>query len=337
MVDLLTTLGGISWDLEVRGILVVAVGTVVLIGSVWLIMATNSGARLSTLLTLAGLMGFMVILGISWWLYGSGWKGADPSWRTIDINVGDLGSSALMEARDLPDQEDLLSAYEMVVRSGDEIANLEFNKLPTESDYPELSLEDLAALQADKQLRNETITHSELAAVSPNLIKNYGLDDLNGWRLLSTAESGDAQAQAIADVLVQTELGFVSTSDFKILDAFTYGGKPELNDNPNRWDRISLWVTNTARITHPTRYAVVQLQRVVDQPSIPGMAPPRPVIDQEEPVVSTIMVRDLGTRRLRPALVTIGSLIIFLALCYWLHVRDKELMAKRQEFASTTE
>ena len=337
MVDLLTTLGGISWDLEVRGILVVAVGTVVLIGSVWLIMATNSGARLSTLLTLAGLMGFMVILGISWWLYGSGWKGADPSWRTIDINVGDLGSSALMEARDLPDQEDLLSAYEMVVRSGDEIANLEFNKLPTESDYPELSLEDLAALQADKQLRNETITHSELAAVSPNLVKNYGLDDLNGWRLLSTAESGDAQAQAIADVLGQTELGFVSTSDFKILDAFTYGGKPELNDNPNRWDRISLWVTNTARITHPTRYAVVQLQRVVDQPSIPGMAPPRPVIDQEEPVVSTIMVRDLGTRRLRPALVTIGSLIIFLALCYWLHVRDKELMAKRQEFASTTE
>ena len=337
MVDLLTTLGGISWDLEVRGILVVAVGTVVLIGSVWLIMATNSGARLSTLLTLAGLMGFMVILGISWWLYGSGWKGADPSWRTIDINVGDLGSSALMEARDLPDQEDLLSAYEMVVRSGDEIANLEFNKLPTESDYPELSLEDLAALQADKQLRNETITHSELAAVSPNLIKNYGLDDLNGWRLLSTAESGDAQAQAIADVLVQTELGFVSTSDFKILDAFTYGGKPELNDNPNRWDRISLWVTNTARITHPTRYAVVQLQRVVEQPSIPGMAPPRPVIDQEEPVVSTIMVRDLVTRRLRPALVTIGSLIIFLALCYWLHVRDKELMAKRQEFASTTE
>ena len=337
MVDLLTTLGGISWDLEVRGILVVAVGTVVLIGSVWLIMATNSGARLSTLLTLAGLMGFMVILGISWWLYGSGWKGADPSWRTIDINVGDLGSSALMEARDLPDQEDLLSAYEMVVRSGDEIANLEFNKLPTESDYPELSLEDLAALQADKQLRNETITHSELAAVSTNLIKNYGLDDLNGWRLLSTAESGDAQAQAIADVLVQTELGFVSTSDFKILDAFTYGGKPELNDNPNRWDRISLWVTNTARITHPTRYAVVQLQRVVEQPSIPGMAPPRPVIDQEEPVVSTIMVRDLGTRRLRPALVTIGSLIIFLALCYWLHVRDKELMAKRQEFASTTE
>ena len=165
MIDLLTTLGGISWDLEVRGILVVAVGTVVLIGSVWVIIATNSGARLSTLVTLAGLMGFMTILGISWWLYGSGWKGADPSWRTIDINVGDLNSSALIEARDLPDPEDFLSAYEMVVQSQDEIANLEFNKVPTESDYPELSLEDLAEIQADRQLRNETITDSELAVV----------------------------------------------------------------------------------------------------------------------------------------------------------------------------
>ena len=47
MIDLLTTLGGISWDLEVRGILVVATGSIVLIGSVWLIIATNSGARLT--------------------------------------------------------------------------------------------------------------------------------------------------------------------------------------------------------------------------------------------------------------------------------------------------
>ncbi len=337
MIDLLTTLGGISWDLEVRGILVVATGSIVLIGSVWLIIATNSGARLSTLVTLAGLMGFMTILGISWWMYGSGWKGADPSWQTIDINVGELNSSALIEARGLPDPDDLLSAYEMVIDSQDEIANLEFNQLPTENDYPDLSLEELAALQADRQLRNETITHSELAAVSPNLIKSYGLDDLNGWRLLSTSEAGDAQAQAIADVLAHSDLGFGSSSDFKVLDSYTYGGKPELKDNPNRWDRISLWIRNTARITHPTRYAIVQIQRVIDQPSVPGLAPPRPVIDEEEPVVSAIMVRDLGTRRLRPALVTIGSFIIFLALCYWLHVRDKELMAKRQEFASSTE
>ena len=44
------------------------------------------------------------------------------------------------------------------------------------------------------------------------------------------------------------------------------------------------------------------------------------------------MVRDLGSVRLRPALVMVGSLMVFLALCYWLHVRDKEDMARRKEF-----
>jgi hypothetical protein len=71
---------------------------------------------------------------------------------------------------------------------------------------------------------------------------------------------------------------------------------------------------------------------VLDQPTIAGEAPPRPVVDEAEPVVSIIMVRDLGSVRLRPALVMIGSLLIFLALCYWLHVRDKEHMARRREF-----
>ena len=77
---------------------------------------------------------------------------------------------------------------------------------------------------------------------------------------------------------------------------------------------------------------MVQLQGVLYQPTVAGEAPPRPVVDPDEPVVSVVMIRDLGWVRLRPALVTIGSLLIFLALCYWLHVRDKELMARREEF-----
>ena len=86
----LVTLAGLAWDPEIRGILVVATGFAVLMGSIWLIMATNSGVRLATLLATAALMGWMVILGSAWWMYGSGWKGDDPSWKTVDINVGDL-------------------------------------------------------------------------------------------------------------------------------------------------------------------------------------------------------------------------------------------------------
>ena len=66
--DNLVTLAGLGWDPEIRGILVVGTGFAVLMGSIWLIMATNSGIRLATLLATAALMGWMVILGSAWWM-----------------------------------------------------------------------------------------------------------------------------------------------------------------------------------------------------------------------------------------------------------------------------
>ncbi|MBH99118.1 MAG: hypothetical protein CL467_00755 [Acidimicrobiaceae bacterium] len=333
--EALVMLAGLAWDPEIRGILTVVTGFVVLMGSIWLIVATNSGIRLATLMSAAALMGWMVILGSAWWMYGSGWKGDAPSWKTIDINVGDLGASGLMEARLLPNSDEMPTAYELVVASGDPTAISEFNTLPTAGENPDLSVDELTALQADRQLRNEIITRSELAAVARNVTDDAGLRELGPWRLLATTEAGDAQAQAAADVLAHPDLGFVSSADYKLLDAYTMGGKPALQDDPNRWDRIRHWITNSARITHPTRYTVVQLQGVLDQEVAPGEAPPRPVVDPEEPVVSVVMVRDLGWVRLRPALVTIGSLLVFLALCYWLHVRDRELMERRREFESS--
>ena len=333
--DTLVMLAGLAWDPEIRGILTVATGFAVLMGSVWLIVATNSGVRLATLMSAAALMGWMVILGSAWWMYGSGWKGDSPSWKTVDINVGDLGASGLMEARLLPNPDEMPSAYELVVASGDAVAIAEFDTLPSAEDNPDISAEELAALQADRQLRNEIITRSELAAVARNVTDSAGLRELGPWRLLATTEAGDAQAQAAADVLAHPDLGFASAADYKLLDAYTMGGKPALKDDPNRWDRIRQWISNSARITHPTRYTVVQLQAVLQQKVTPGEAPPRPVVDPEEPVVSVVMVRDLGWVRLRPALVTIGSLLVFLALCYWLHVRDKELMERRREFEAS--
>ncbi|MEC9000373.1 MAG: hypothetical protein VYC56_08850 [Actinomycetota bacterium] len=333
--DTLVTLAGLAWDPEIRGILTVATGFAVLMGSIWLIVATNSGIRLATLVSAAALMGWMVILGSAWWMYGSGWKGDSPSWKTVDINVGDLGASGLMEARLLPNPDQMPTAYQLVVASGDAVAVAEFDTLPTATDNPDLSADELATLQADRQLRNEIITRSELAAVARNVTDAAGLRELGPWRLLATTEAGDAQAQAAADVLAHPDLGFASAADYKLLDAYTMGGKPALKDDPNRWDRIRQWISNSARITHPTRYTVVQLQAVLQQKVTPGEAPPRPVVDPEEPVVSVVMVRDLGWVRLRPALVTIGSLLVFLALCYWLHVRDKELMERRREFEAS--
>ena len=233
-------LAGLAYNPHIAGILVVATGIAVLMGSVWLLLATNSGIRVGTLLAVTALMGWMAIMGSTWWMYGKGWQGNSAAWITVDINVGDLGASGLPEARQLPNPDALPSGYQMVTSSGDARAIAEYGSLPTADEYPDLATEDLDRLRSDRQVRNETVTRSELAAVAPEVTSAAGLGNLGGWRLLATTEAGDAQAQAVADVLSHSDLGFGSSGDFKLLDAYTMGGKPTLPTDPNRWDRISL-------------------------------------------------------------------------------------------------
>ena len=77
------TLAAISWEPEIRGALAVLIGFVVLCGSVYLLVATNSGARTGLLISIAGLFGWFSIMGVIWWIYGIGWIGDAPSWQTV--------------------------------------------------------------------------------------------------------------------------------------------------------------------------------------------------------------------------------------------------------------
>lgn len=78
---MLSSLLAISWEPEIRGITVVLIGVVVLMGSTYLILGTNVGARLGLLLSLAGLAGWMALMGAVWWTYGIGLQGTQPSWK----------------------------------------------------------------------------------------------------------------------------------------------------------------------------------------------------------------------------------------------------------------
>jgi hypothetical protein len=96
----------IGWDPELRGLLTVIMGVVVLMGSIYMIMATNMGSRLSFLVTLTGLMGWMALMGATWWIYGIGLKGPEPSWaampgQTIIQDVPALRSAGVLVS--LPD------------------------------------------------------------------------------------------------------------------------------------------------------------------------------------------------------------------------------------------
>tara|TARA_B100000131_G_scaffold47409_1_gene42036 strand:- start:183 stop:1394 length:1212 start_codon:yes stop_codon:yes gene_type:complete len=107
-------IAGISWDPEIRGALTVLVGSLVLFGSVWLILNTNLGNRVGTLVSLAGFFGWMFIMGIVWWIYGIGLQGDRPTWEPREIVFGDPSESESHVAQLGADNITTISASELV-------------------------------------------------------------------------------------------------------------------------------------------------------------------------------------------------------------------------------
>jgi hypothetical protein len=73
----------INWQPEIRGVLTVIIGVAVFMGSTYLLLLTNLGARLGFLVTLTGLAGWMALMGLAWTIYGIGLKGPEPSWKPV--------------------------------------------------------------------------------------------------------------------------------------------------------------------------------------------------------------------------------------------------------------
>jgi hypothetical protein len=95
----------VTWDPGIRGILVVAVGVAVLMGSVYMILSTNLGSRLGFLVAVAGLSGWMALMGFVWAMYGIGYKGTAPHWVVEEVVTSqtktDLDAAHLQKAHDL--------------------------------------------------------------------------------------------------------------------------------------------------------------------------------------------------------------------------------------------
>ena len=70
---------------------------------------------------------------------------------------------------------------------------------------------------------------------------------------------------------------------------------------------------------------LVEAAPLVQVRNEPGRAPVPAAIDQTEQRQYVYMVRDLGARRQPAVVLTIGGGAIFLALCYLLHRRDRQL------------
>lgn len=93
-----------AWMFELRGILTVIIGVVVLMGSVYFILSTNMGGRLAFLVSFASLAGWFFLMGAVWWTYGIGLKGPDPSWEPMQGRtvLQDTNALSLAGALDEP-------------------------------------------------------------------------------------------------------------------------------------------------------------------------------------------------------------------------------------------
>jgi hypothetical protein len=285
----LDVLAGIAFDPQIRGILATAVGVVVLMGSVHLLLGTNLGNRLGFLVAAAGFMGWMFLMGLTWWAYGTiGMLGTMPSWNVQEVLYPTTDDAALAEAR-----------------------QLDTSQLP-----------DPDELQA-------------LADADDPIVREQLEPTLNaGWRVLPESDPSFGEAKATVDEFFletpNTALGIAGPDDYVSVFAFERGGKDGLPPNPSRLDRITTKLKTTFwQVQHPTRHAIVQIQPVIEQTAEPGEPPPIPEADSDAPVVTVVMVRDLGDLRFPAAMITIASGLLFWVLCVALHRRDQRVVEVR--------
>jgi hypothetical protein len=114
----------IGWEPELRGLLTVVIAVVILMGSVYLIMMTNMGSRLAFLVACAGLAGWMMLMGLTWWIYGIGLRGPDPTWQpvpgaTVLQETSALRSAGILET--LPEVPDDATPAEEAAIVGEEL------------------------------------------------------------------------------------------------------------------------------------------------------------------------------------------------------------------------
>jgi hypothetical protein len=99
------------WYPTILGVLVVISAIVLFIGSIYLLLGTNLGARLGFLVTFTSLMGFLMILSVLWLTTASPLespKGRVSSWSVIE-NVPDITKAKTVAVRDIAQKQNKAS------------------------------------------------------------------------------------------------------------------------------------------------------------------------------------------------------------------------------------
>ena len=316
-------LAAIAFDPAIRGVLVVMVGVIVLFGSIYLILATNTGIRGGFLIAMAGLTGWLFSMGIFWWIYGIGMIGAAPSWMDREINFDRNAVAITEQLNELPNSDDLTSPTELLQ--------------DFEADNPDIR-EQLEATEGEGFVPKSL---TQVVTLVPEL-KSQLNEDLNGWRILPESDSRRGEAVAATDAALAESGVFgteTSSSDYTVKDVFFFGGKTAAEPDPDAglikkaWNRI----VTAVQVKNPTQYAAITLQRNVETTVAPGEAPPPAQIDETAKTVTVVLERNLGNKRAIPALFTLFTGTAFFLFCWMLHTRDLKAAEMRANWDPAAE
>ncbi len=288
-------LGIVSWDPVLTGYLAVIIGIAVLCGSVYLLLATNLGVRLGFLVAWTGLWGWMLLMSIVWWVFGIGWIGSQPGWNVLQVtsNPATVLVDEVQQLEGIPVDQPPPGWIEIVVKE------------KSDDDAEEVTDPEIVEAQA--------FAADARSAADGHVV----CDGADPRRLL-----------AVNSCL------FSAADQYKTYRVLIRGGE--------RYRPLSIPDNVITQYFLPSRgrphYAVVQIQpyqpRVEIDPNVFGddgkIVVPQPQIDENEPVYSVVLVRDHGSVRLRPALLTIFSALLFGLGCYHLHRRDQAIWAVRE-------
>lgn len=295
ILSLTNTISALTFNVGFRGILVVAVGVAVLMGSVFILLSTNTGIRLGGLIAVTGLLGWMFLMAIIWSMYGIGYKGPAAAWKIKELSY-DTTQAEIPVVHDVPNAD----------------------KLPTAKSF----LDKDPSLKKQFANQPKPPTLGDLLGTEPKLSKQIptGKD----WELLATSdpETGDATATATAFLGADQQNKCPTSADCVVLNAYTHGGKARRTKD-DLLDRAIYRVKSALTFKNPTHYAVIQFRQAIAQPTIPGAAPPVPIADNSQPVMSVIMVRDIGSKRLPSIVLAVLMGVFFVLFCSILHHREK--------------
>ncbi|MFM7068732.1 MAG: hypothetical protein ACKOYM_04650, partial [Actinomycetes bacterium] len=294
---------------------------VVLCGSVYLILATNTGVRTGFLIAITCLTGWMFTMGAIWWTYGIGLKGKDPSWIEREVNFTRDDAVSVEQVNGLPRTEDLPNPVELL------------------GEFTAANPDVAKRIEATEGADFEPASLTKAVTVVPEL-KTQLDDQLNGWRILpeSDARRGDAVAASDATLIATKAFGeATSSADYTTKDVFFYGGKPAAEPETIKGERGILqkaWnrIETTLEVKNPPLFAAVTLRKNIPVVAAPGEAPPPPQMDPKAEIVTVVLERNLGNKRLIPALFCLFNGILFAVFAWMLHTRDKRAMAARAEW-----